>query len=119
LSDGYGVDSLVDTPDTFLAVDIHERGECSWGLDALCCELRLRDLDGLHAGAESHGSVCLGNTSQDTSGDTCCELAGAEGLRIVFAFGGDEEEDGSLGGGFDPGPGDKTLINCNGTNNDQ
>jgi hypothetical protein len=115
LADGNSVDSFVDSADALLAVDVHECGKCAWGLDACLCELGLRDLDCLHAGAESHSGVCLCNSSQYSSADSCCEIAGAEGSGVVFAFGGYEEEDGSLGGGFDPGPWDKTLVDCLGS----
>ena len=71
----------------------------------------LGDLDGLHAGAETHGGVGLGYTTSDTTDDATTELAGTGAASIVFGFGGDEEEDGALGGSFNPSPRDKTLVN--------
>lgn len=70
----------------------------------------LGDLDRLHAGAEAHGGVGLGDTSGDTTGDTSEELAGAGVASVVLGLGCDEEEDGALGGGFNPSPGNETLV---------
>lgn len=68
------------------------------------------DFDGFHAGAEAHGGVGLGDAAGHAAGDAPNEVAGAERFGVVFGFGGDEEEDGAFGGGFDPGPGDKALV---------
>jgi hypothetical protein len=51
-------------------------------------------------------------SAQDTTTDAGCEVGRAEGAGVVFSFGGDEEEDGAFGGGFNPGPGDETLVDC-------
>jgi hypothetical protein len=72
----------------------------------------LRDLDRLHACAETHSGIGLRETSRHSTRYTSDEVGGAERLGVVFSFRGDEEEDGSLGGGFDPGPWDKTLVDC-------
>lgn len=112
LADGDGVDSLVDALDALLPVDVHEGGKGALGRDTCCSQLRLGDLDGLHAGAETHGRICLRNTTHDTSTDTSSEITGTEGACVVFGFGGHEEEDGALGGCFNPGPGDETLVDC-------
>lgn len=68
------------------------------------------DLDGLHASAEAHGGVCLGNTSGHAAGDTADEIIGSEGFGVKFSFGGYEEKNGAFCGGFDPGPGNETLV---------
>ena len=68
------------------------------------------DLDRLHAGAEAHGGVCLGHTAGHAATDAADEVRGAEGFGIVFCFGGDEEEDGTFGGGFDPSPRNEALV---------
>ena len=72
----------------------------------------LCDLDCLHAGTETHGSVGLRKTTSHATGDTSEEVRRAERLGVVLGLGRDEEENGTLGGGFDPGPWDKTLVDC-------
>ena len=72
----------------------------------------LRDLDRLHASAEAHGRVCLCQTTDHAARDTGNEVRGAVALGVELGFGGDEEEDGALGGCLDPGPGDETLVDC-------
>jgi len=74
----------------------------------------LCDLDRLHAGAETHGSVRLCKTSDHTTSDTGNERRRAEVACVEFGLGGDEEENGALRRGFDPGPGDETLVDCAG-----
>jgi hypothetical protein len=54
----------------------------------------------------------LCHSTQDTTADAGREVRGAERAGVVFSFGGDEEEDCAFGGGFDPGPGDETLVDC-------
>jgi hypothetical protein len=54
----------------------------------------------------------LCHSAQDTTADAGREVGRAEGAGVVFSFGGDEEEDGAFGGGFNPGPGDETLVDC-------
>jgi hypothetical protein len=66
----------------------------------------LGDLDRLHAGAETHGSVGLCDTTGDTTDDATTELIGTEAAGVVFGLGSDEKENGTLGGGLNPGPGD-------------
>lgn len=112
LADGDCVDTLVDTLDTLLAVDVHESNECGWWLDAGSSHLRLCDLDGLHASAEAHSGVRLCDTTSNTSRDTSCEVTSTKGASIVLGLRCDEEENGTLGGSFDPSPWDKTLVNC-------
>ena len=70
----------------------------------------LCDFDGFHAGAEAHCGIGLGDAAGHAAGDAAEEVGGAEGFGVVFCFGGDEEEDGAFGGGFDPGPGDEALV---------
>ena len=70
----------------------------------------LRDLDRLHASTETHCRVGLCNTTSHATADATHEVAGPERLGVVFGFGGDEKEDGAFGGGFDPGPGNETLV---------
>ena len=72
----------------------------------------LGHLDRLHARAETHGSVSLRETTCHAAGDSRGEVAGAEAAGVVFGFAGDEEEDGAFGRGFDPGPGDEALVDC-------
>ena len=72
----------------------------------------LRHLDGLHARAEPHGRVGLRQTTGHAADYARAEVVGAEGFGIEFGFAGDKEEDGAFGGGFDPGPGDETLVDC-------
>ena len=72
----------------------------------------LRHLDCLHARAETHGSVGLSETTGHTAANAGDEVGAAGGLDVVFGFGGHEEEDGTFCGGFDPGPGDETLVDC-------
>jgi hypothetical protein len=103
LADGDCVDSLVDSGNTFLSVDFSKDCEGAWWLDTGGGDLVTGDLDGLHAGAESHGCVGLSYTTDNTSGDTGKEGLGAERAGIVFGFGGNEEENGSLSRGFNPG----------------
>ena len=112
LADGDGVDTLVDATDALAAVDAHEGRPCALGLHAGGGHLVLGDLDRLHAGAEAHGRVRLRNTTRHTADDATAELAGARVPRIVFGLGRDEEKHGALGGGFDPGPWDETLVDC-------
>jgi hypothetical protein len=70
----------------------------------------LGDLDRLHAGAETHGGIGLGDTTGHTTNDATTELGGAKAASIELGLGGDEEQDRALGGGFNPGPGNETLV---------
>lgn len=70
----------------------------------------LCDFHGFHARAEAHGGVCLSDAAGHAARDAPDEVGGSEGFGVVFGFGGDEEEDGALSRGFDPGPGDKALV---------
>lgn len=72
----------------------------------------LGDLDRLHASAEAHGGVGLGDTTGDATDDATAKLGGAVAAGVEFGLGGNEEEDGTLGGGFNPGPGDEALVDC-------
>lgn len=112
LADGDGVDATVDTPDTLAAVDVHERRHRAWWLHARRRNLVLGDFDRLHAGAEAHGCVGLGQTADHAASDASDEAVGAEAASVVLGLGGDEEEDGAFGGGFDPSPGDQPLVDC-------
>lgn len=80
------VDTLINTSNTLLAVDVGEHGEGARGLDAGRCLLVARDLDRLHACAETHGSVRLRDTTENTSGDTSEEGSGTERAGIVPAL---------------------------------
>jgi hypothetical protein len=110
LSHGNRIHTLVDTLDTLFPVDIHECGHSARHLLALHRRLMLRHLHSLHARAETHGRVCLRKTTSHTTSDTGDEVGSTEALCVVLSLGGDEEEDGTLGGCFDPGPGDETLV---------
>jgi hypothetical protein len=112
LAYGDGVDALVDTADTLSTVNVHECLHGAWGLDASRRHLVLCDLNSLHASAETHGSVGLGETTDHTTGDTRNEVVGAGVAGVELGLGCDEEEDGALGGSFDPSPGDETLVDC-------
>jgi hypothetical protein len=72
----------------------------------------LGDLNRLHASAETHGSVGLSETTSHTAGNTRNEVVGAGVAGVELGLGCDEEEDGALGGCFDPSPGDETLVDC-------
>ena len=110
LADGNSVDTLVDAADTLLAVDAHEGSPGARDLLTGGGHLVLGDLDRLHAGAEAHGGVRLRNTACHAANDATAEVAGAQGAGIPLSLGGDEEEDGALGGSLDPGPWNKTLV---------
>lgn len=110
LANGDGIDTTVDTADTFLAVDIHEGREGAGGLHTGGGHLVLGDLDGLHAGAEAHGSVGLSDTASHTTADTGDKVIGTEGAGVVFGLGGDEEENRTLGGCLNPGPRNESLV---------
>lgn len=112
LPDSNGVDALVDASQTLAAVDVHESGHGAGGLDAGLDGLVLGHLDRLHARAEAHGGVGLRQTARHAAQDAGAEVVGAEGFGVEFGLGGDEEEHGALGGGFDPGPGDEALVDC-------
>lgn len=112
LSDSNGVDTLVDARDTFTAVNVHESGHGAGSLSASLDGLVLSHLDGLHARAEAHGRVGLRQTARHATNDARAEVVGAEALGVVFGLGRDEEKDGALGGRFDPGPGNETLVDC-------
>jgi hypothetical protein len=112
LAHGDGVDTAVDTADALRAIDCHESLHGAGGLHAAGCHLVLCDLHRLHARAEAHGGICLRKTANHAARDTRHEVVRAGGLGVVFGFRSDEEEDGALGGGFDPGPWDETLVDC-------
>lgn len=114
LADGDGVDALVDAADAVLAVNVHKGGKGGLGLDAGRGLLVLGDFDRLHAGAEAHGGVGLGDTTRHAADDAATKLGGAKGAGVVLGLGCDKEEDSALGGGFDPGPGDEALVDCEG-----
>ena len=77
--------------------NIHKRLPRTWRLDPLGCDLVFCDFDGLHAGAEAHCGVGLGNAAGHAAGDAADEIGGPEGFGVEFGFGGDEEEDGAFG----------------------
>jgi hypothetical protein len=112
LAHGDGVDTAVDTADALLAVDSHKGLQGAGRLHAAGCHLVLRDLHRLHARAEAHGGISLRESTDHAARDTRDEVVRAGGLGVVFGFRSDEEEDGALGGGFDPGPWDETLVDC-------
>jgi hypothetical protein len=70
----------------------------------------LGDLDGLHAGAEAHGSIRLRNTTGHTTADSTDEVTGAQAAGLVLGLGGDEQEDCTLGGCLNPGPRNESLV---------
>lgn len=110
LANGDGVNTLVDTADTFTAVDLHEGLEGRLGLNTTSRELVLGDFHRLHAGAETHGSIGLRNTTGHTTDDATSKFGRAKATGVVLGLGGDEEKNGALGGGFNPSPGDQTLV---------
>jgi hypothetical protein len=57
----------------------------------------LGDFDRLHAGAETHGGVGLGDTTSDATEDTTAEFGRASSASIVLGLRCDEEKDGALG----------------------
>lgn len=110
LSDSDSIDTLVDTANTIGAVDGCKSLEGGLRLDTSSKLLVLGDLSSLHAGAETHGGICLSDTTGNTTNDTTTELRGSGDTGVVLGLGGDEQEDGTLGGSFNPGPGDETLV---------
>lgn len=110
LANRNGIDTTVDTAETLGAPDAHEGLKRAWWLRAGSCNLVLCDLDCLHASAEAHGGIGLRKTTCHSTRDTGKKVGSAERLGVVFGFRGDEEEDGSFGGGFDPGPRNETLV---------
>ena len=112
LPDSNSVDALVDSTDALGAVDIHESRKGALGLGAGSSQLVLRDLDRLHAGTEAHSGVSLSRTTRDTPDHASAKLRRTGDTGIVLGFRGDEEQHGSFGRGFDPGPGDETLVDC-------
>jgi len=112
LADGDCIDTPVDTADAFLTVDIHECRPRARRLHTLRGHLVLGDLDRLHASAEAHGSVSLGNTASHASGDTSNEVGCAKSLCDILRLRRDKEEDGTLGGSLNPGPRNETLVVC-------
>lgn len=110
LADGHGVDALVDAADALLAVNVHERGPRALRGRARRHRLVLGDLDRLHARAEAHGRVRLRHAARHAADDAAAEIAGPERLGVVLGLGGDEEEHGALGRGFNPGPRDQALV---------
>ena len=117
LPHGNSVDTLVDTRKTFAAVDVHESSHGAGSFRAGLDSLVFGHLDGLHACAEAHRRVGLRQTTCHATNNARTEVVGAEAAGVVLGLGGDEQEDGALGGGFDPGPGNETLVDCaEGTN---
>lgn len=110
LADGHGVDTTVDAADTLLPVDIHESRKGGRWFHTGGSHLVLRNFDGLHAGTETHGRVSLGNTTNHTAGDTTAEVVCTKSFGVVFSLGRNEEEDGTLCGSLNPGPGNETLV---------
>ena len=110
LTDCDGVDTLVDTTDTFLAVDVHECLPGAGGLDASSGHLVSGDHDSFHAGTESDSRISLRNTTGHTTDDTSTKIRCAKASGIVFGLGCDEEQHGTFGGSLNPGPGNETLV---------
>ena len=71
-----------------------------------------RHLDRLHARAEPHGCVGLGETPHHSSRNARDEVAGAERFGVIFGLGRDEQQHGTLGAGLNPRPGDQALVDC-------
>ena len=86
LADGDGVDTLVDSRDTLLAVDVGKHHKGRRRLDSGGRLPRAGDLDRLHAGAKTHGGVGLRDSSSDTSSDTGGEVSSAESAGMVPSF---------------------------------
>lgn len=112
LPDRDRVDALVNAPNTFRAINAHERLDRAGHTCARGRGLVSRDLDRLHARAEAHCGVGLREAAAHAADDAADEGGGAGGAGVEFDFGRDEEEDGAFCGGFDPGPGDQSLVNC-------
>lgn len=83
LPDSDSIDTSVDTRDTILAVDVGEDTEGGLGLDSSGGLLVASDLDRLHTRAETHCSVRLSDTTNDTSCNTGGEVTGAESAGMV------------------------------------
>lgn len=104
------IHTLVDPANALGTVNPHERRNRAGRLHAGRRDLMLGDLDRLHAGAEAHGGVGLRKPASHAAADAGNEVGCAERLGVVFGFGGDKEEDGAFGRGFDPSPGDEALV---------
>lgn len=52
----------------------------------------------------------MGKTTDHTTGDTGDEGSGTSVAGVELGFRCDEKEDGALGGGFDPSPGNESLV---------
>lgn len=83
LSDSDSVDTSVDTRDTFFAVDVGKNPKGGLGLYSGSSLFMTSDLNCLHACAEAHSSIRLGNTADDTSRDTSGKVPGAESSGMV------------------------------------
>ena len=112
LTHGNGIYTAVDTTKTLGAPYAHERLHGRRGFATGSCDLVFCDLDSFHAGAETHGSIGLCQSTRHTATDTSHEIRRAERLGVVFSFRCNEEENGALGGSFDPGPRNETLVDC-------
>lgn len=112
LAHGDSVDTAIDAADALLAPDLHERLHGARRLHARSRDLVLRDLDRLHARAEAHGRVRLREAADHAARDAGHKGRGAEALRIELCLGRDEEQHGTLGRGFDPGPRNQALVDC-------
>lgn len=128
LSDSDSVDTLVDTSETLLAVDLSKESPRRGRLDAGSRDLVTRDLGRLHTrretcGASSavaprggprithtHRGVCLGDSAGHTTQQSGNSRVDAHAKRLLLDLGRGEDEDGTLGGCFDPCLGRHQLI---------
>lgn len=115
LTDSDSINTTVDAANALASVYIHEGRHGAWWLHPRRRHLVLCDFHRLHACAEAHGRVGLSETTDHATADAGDETVGASCASIVLGLRCDKEEDGTLGRGFDPCPGDETLVDCGGS----
>ena len=96
LSYRHSIDTLINPLNPLCTIYRHKRRHRARHFLALRRGLVLRHLHGLHARAEAHSRICLRQTTGHTAPDAGEEVRGAGCFGVVFGFGGDEEEDGTL-----------------------
>lgn len=85
LSNRNSVNTSVDTRDTILAVDIGKDAKSRLRLNSRGSLFVTGDFGRLHTGTESHGSICLRNTTDNTPRDTGGEAPSSESPSMVSA----------------------------------
>ncbi|KAH3668269.1 hypothetical protein OGAPHI_002023 [Ogataea philodendri] len=110
LSNCNSIDTLVDTLDTFLGVDVLENFQAALDWGSSSSSLVSGDLDSLHTGTESHCEVSLEQSTSDSSTNTRNEWRCAHSLQTVLSFGRHKQQNSTFGTGFNPGPRNQSLV---------